>query len=203
MFATADPNQLALKASQFSLTPPSSMHSSIRLLITGLLAACVFTACANAASKIPYQAIDYKYEGYSEKNSSENTCMVSFEANDKTSEEQTYNYSLLRAAELADRNHFKYFEVTSKRFEKVIRKEKLPAVPPRIEETTEYAPNGRAITRKKKVPGIPGAVVDVKHQVCTIQILFTNTEDQEKSHQGTEFEAKETIERLKKKYRIK
>ncbi|WP_413533330.1 CC0125/CC1285 family lipoprotein [Empedobacter brevis] len=92
--------------------------------ITQILCAVAFVfalaSCQNSKA-VSYQK-DNGAGGYTEQKVNNNTYIISFDGNEHNKKNKTFDYALLRAAEIGQRNNFDYFAVLSTVNDKVLEK---------------------------------------------------------------------------------
>lgn len=77
---------------------------------------CIAALCLLAGCSTSYHSISFLNKtGYNDFRVSKDTFTVTFRGNSYTTPEDVYKFTLLRASELALKNHFKYFVVVSEK----------------------------------------------------------------------------------------
>jgi hypothetical protein len=80
----------------------------------------VLASCNNSKA-VSYQK-DNGAGGYSEEKVSSDTYNISFDGNQYNKKERSFDYALLRAAEVGERNNFDYFAILSTVNDKILEK---------------------------------------------------------------------------------
>ncbi|MGV0921757.1 CC0125/CC1285 family lipoprotein [Empedobacter falsenii] len=92
--------------------------------LTQILCAVAFifalASCHNSKA-VAYQK-DNGTGGYTEEKVNNDTYIVSFDGNEYNKKDKTFDYALLRAAEIGQRNNFDYFAILSTVNDKVLEK---------------------------------------------------------------------------------
>ncbi|MGL5236064.1 MAG: CC0125/CC1285 family lipoprotein [Empedobacter falsenii] len=92
--------------------------------LTQILCATAFifalASCHNSKA-VAYQK-DNGTGGYTEEKVNNDTYIVSFDGNEYNKKDKTFDYALLRAAEIGQRNNFDYFAILSTVNDKVLEK---------------------------------------------------------------------------------
>ncbi|TGN22954.1 CC0125/CC1285 family lipoprotein [Empedobacter tilapiae] len=95
------------------------MKKAIQILFAGVFV-LILASCNNSKS-IAYQK-DNGSGGYREEKVNSNTYIVTFDGNEYNKKNKTFDYALLRAAEIGQRNNFDYFTVLSTVNDKILEK---------------------------------------------------------------------------------
>ena len=95
------------------------MKKGIQFLFA--IAILVSVASCNNSKAVAYQK-DNGSGGYTEEKVSNDTYTIGFDGNEYNKKDKTYDYALLRAAELGQKNGFDYFAILSTVNDKVLEK---------------------------------------------------------------------------------
>ncbi len=95
------------------------MKKAIQFLFAGVF--ILTLASCNNSKAVAYQK-DNGSGGYTEEKVNNDTYIISFDGNEHNKKDRNFDYALLRAAEIGERNNFDYFAVLSTVNDKVLEK---------------------------------------------------------------------------------
>ncbi len=95
------------------------MKKGIQILFATALV-FVLASCNNSKA-VAYQK-DNGSGGYTEEKVKDDTYVISFDGNEHNKKDRTFDYALLRAAEVGERNNFDYFAILSTVNDKILEK---------------------------------------------------------------------------------
>ena len=95
------------------------MKKAIQFLFAGVF--ILTLASCNNSKAVAYQK-DNGSGGYTEEKVNNDTYIISFDGNEHNKKDRNFDYALLRAAEIEERNNFDYFAVLSTVNDKVLEK---------------------------------------------------------------------------------
>ena len=95
------------------------MKKVIQFLFAGVLVLTL--ASCNNSKAVAYQK-DNGSGGYTEEKVNNDTYIISFDGNEHNKKDRNFDYALLRAAEIGERNNFDYFAILSTVNDKVLEK---------------------------------------------------------------------------------
>lgn len=95
------------------------MKKAIQFLFAGVF--ILTLASCNNSKAVAYQK-DNGSGGYTEEKINNDTYIISFDGNEHNKKDRNFDYALLRAAEIGERNNFDYFAVLSTVNDKVLEK---------------------------------------------------------------------------------
>ena len=95
------------------------MKKAIQFLFAGVF--ILTLASCNNSNAVAYQK-DNGSGGYTEEKVNNDTYIISFDGNEHNKKDRNFDYALLRAAEIGERNNFDYFAVLSTVNDKVLEK---------------------------------------------------------------------------------
>lgn len=95
------------------------MNKAFQFLVAGVFVLTL--ASCNNSKAVVYQK-DNGTGGYTEEKVNNDTYIITFDGNEFNKKNKTFDYALLRAAEIGERNNFDYFAVLSTVNDKVLEK---------------------------------------------------------------------------------
>ena len=95
------------------------MKKAIQFLFAGVF--ILTLASCNNSKAVAYQK-DNGSGGYTEEKINNDTYIISFDGNEHNKKDRNFDYALLRAAEIGERNNFDYFAILSTVNDKVLEK---------------------------------------------------------------------------------
>ena len=95
------------------------MKKAIQFLFAGVF--ILTLASCNNSNAVAYQK-DNGSGGYTEEKVNNDTYIISFDGNEHNKKDRNFDYALLRAAEIGERNNFDYFAILSTVNDKVLEK---------------------------------------------------------------------------------
>ena len=95
------------------------MKKAIQFLFAGVF--ILTLASCNNSKAVAYQK-DNGSGGYTEEKVNNDTYIISFDGNEHNKKDRNFDYALLRAAEIGERNNFDYFAILSTVNDKVLEK---------------------------------------------------------------------------------
>lgn len=95
------------------------MNKAFQFLVAGVFVLTL--ASCNNSKAVAYQK-DNGTGGYTEEKVNNDTYIITFDGNEFNKKNKTFDYALLRAAEIGERNNFDYFAVLSTVNDKVLEK---------------------------------------------------------------------------------
>lgn len=95
------------------------MNKAFQFLVAGVFVLTL--ASCNNSKAVAYQK-DNGTGGYTEEKVNNDTYIITFDGNEFNKKNKTFDYALLRAAEIGERNNFDYFAILSTVNDKVLEK---------------------------------------------------------------------------------